>query len=305
MNALRFFSFFLCFFCVAKISFADEPLRHVYTPTDNPINFSLSGRFMGNADLEGYGGGYSVGEYATSLEWKKLSFTYTGRKYNWDNAYSLPFGNGASDPWETLHKLTLGIKFDGSFENSPKWGWFGGVTGISAFEDEMAGSLSAFVQGGLTYDLDGDWNTSFGVLGIFSQDDPLVLPFVRLNYRSPRDLGWSAIIGFPATYASYRFNDVVAVRAGANLSGGNYKLADDSSVVKGGYLEEQELTTGLYADITPQFLGAGGGGSLRISIGAEYTTLRELKFYDSDYNKLMENDVDDSFGGLLRVQYTF
>lgn len=281
-------------------SFASEALRQVYTSSKNPFNVATGGHHYAEADIDGSSGGYSVTEYSASFEWKWLGFSYTGREYDWDNVSALPFGNGADEPWETLHTLTLGANFDGSFNKT--WGWFAGATIKSSFEEEIDDSFSGIAQAGFIYQLADDWRVHLGIVGVVSQDDPKVLPFVGINYRSLKDLGWALSFGFPATYASYRFNEIIALRAGAAISANQYRLADNSTVAQKGYLEEEELTFGLYADITPKLFGIE---HLLLSIGAEYVTMRELTIYDSSYDKIREKDVDDTFGGFVRLQYTF
>ncbi len=299
IKRFSFLLFLFVFIGLASTSFASEPLRQVYIAGE-PINISVAGRYIGNADFEHDAGSYSVAEYAAAIEWHGFSFTYTGRQYSWDDLNKLKFGNGNDDPWGSLHNLSLGYNKRGSIND--KWGWFAGITGQSSFEEEMDKSFSAFGQAGFTYRFNDDWSTFFGVVGTVSNDDPMVYPFVGVNYRDPKALGLSASIGFPASYAGYRFNEVIAMRLGATMTGSSYRLADDSPVAKEGYLSEQDLTTGLYVDITPKLFEAG---EFAISLGLEYTTLREMEIYDKDYNKMMDIDVDDAFGGFIRLQYTF
>ncbi len=294
------FIFLLIVFMMPSISFADEPLRHVYTAPDNPINVSASGRYIGEADFDNSTGGFSVAEFATGLEWRWLNFSYTGRQYNWNNVNNLSFGNGKNDPWDTIHTLSMGVNFENMINS--RWGWFAGITGKSSFEQEMDNSLSAFGQVGLMYRFNNDWTTFFGLIGSVSYDDPTIFPFIRINYRSAKDIGLSANIGIPVSYISYRFNEIIALRAGGGITGNEYRLADDSSVSKKGYVKEEDVTAGIYADITPNFTGIE---HLRLSIGAEYTTLREINIYDKDYNKIQDIDIDNAMGGFVRLQYTF
>ncbi len=287
------------FMTYPSASFADEPLRQVYL-AGSPINLSVAGRYIGSSDVENGHGSYSVAEYAAAIEWQGLSLTYTGRKYSWDDVAALQFGNGSDEPWETLHNISIGYNKRGVFNDT--WGWFAGITGQASFEEEMDKSFSAFGQAGLSYLFSKDWRVHFGVVAMVSYDDPLVAPFIGANYRNPKELGLSASIGFPASYVNYRFNEAFALRLGALMSRNSYRLADDSSVAKEGYLSEQDVTTGLYADITPNLFDKG---DLSISLGLEYTMLREIEIHDSDYNSLSDTDVDDSFGGFVRLQYTF
>ncbi len=300
LKYLCFFCLFFLFMALAKTSFADEPLRHVYTAPDNPINVSASGRYVGNADFEDDAGGFSVAEFATSIEWRWFSFSYTGRQYNWENIHKLKFGNGKDDPWTTIHTLSLGLNFENMINQN--WGWFAGITGKSSFEQEMDNSFSAFGQAGLVYIFNEDWSTFFGIIGSVSYDDPTIFPFIRINYRSAKDLGFSASIGAPVSYINYRFNEIISLRAGGGMTGNEYKLADDSTVIKKGYIKEQDVTTGLYVDITPNFSNVE---HLNISVGAEYTFLREISIYDEDYDKIMDMDMDNALGGFIRLQYTF
>lgn len=280
----------------ASTASASEVLYQAYGPDTDPLNVTVNSRFIGNADMEHDRGSYSVSQYGAAIDYKWFSLTYNKADYHWSDVSSLAFGNGKDDPWDSLQTLSFGAKTDGRFNEN--LGWFVGGTVISGFEKDMEDSFSLFYRGGFTYRFNDEWSGSLGIMGLASELNPMVSPLVTINWRNPRDLGWSASIGVPATYAVYRFNDWAALRGSVAWERSQHRLADDSDVARKGYVQQEATTTGIYFDVTPI-------ERLSVTVGAEYLLGRKMELYDREKDKIDSMEVDDALAGVLRVKYTF
>lgn len=287
-------AFGLSFSLVGNAMADDSVLRYAYGADSDPLNITVNGRAVGDAEVGK--GSFGITEYGAGIEYKWFSMSYSRADYNWSDVGGLPFGNGSDDPWDSLQTLTFGAKADGSFTDT--LGWFAGGTVISGFEEDMDGSFSLFYRGGITYRFSDEWRASLGLMGIASQLNPMAAPVIGLDWRSPRDLGWSAGLGIPATFVNYRFNDWAALRGAARWDRSQHRLADDSPVSEKGYVQQSSVTTGVYLDLSPL-------ERLTVTVGAEYYLDREMKLYDEDRDEIDTWDVDNALGGVLRVRYSF
>ncbi len=102
----------------------------------------------------------------------------------------------------------------------------------------------------------------------------------------------------PRTRVQYRFNDLLAARVAAKWERDIYRLSNDSSVAKKGYVEESGYTGGAYLDITPL-------AGLKLTVGAELLFDRQLRLYDKGGDEFSKTDVDRSLGAVLRASYSF
>ena len=263
-----------------------------FAPCDGP-RFNVYTQGYGRADTDD-GGSYSKVESGVTVGYKWLTFSYTRTKYDWSDSKSVKFSDG--EPWDELNRLALDASFDGYVN---EWiSWFASGTLISAFEDQIWDSFSFVPRGGLKFTPAYDWSVRVGAAGFISPVRPIILPLVGVEWRNELDYGLSASVGFPATRVQYRFNDVVSTRLAARWSRDIYRLSNDSSVAKKGYVEESGYTGGAYLDITPL-------DRLKLTVGAEVLFDRELRLYDKGGDEFTKTDVDPSLGAVFRIGYSF
>ena len=261
--------------------------------------FRLQTFYTADADLDvnGDAGSFSVFGGQADLEFGWLTADYIYRRYEWSDAGRLPFGDGASDPWEELHKAATGISHDDMW--SEKWGYFFAAEVSTAFEEEMDDSFGTRAWGGFIYRMPA-WNLGFrlGALYDWNEVKSTVLPIVGIAWKNPGVQGFSAMIGIPLTAITYRFSERLALQAGMAFDSDTFRLADDSPVSPEGYLETQDIggeIALLYTLSETLRLRVAGGGFFD----------RSLTIYDPDGNNGEEYDIDPGAFGRVALSVAF
>lgn len=259
------------------------------------VRFSANTSAVARGDVDDRNGKYSVTHtnVTASYRWFTLSYRYS--HYEWSHPGRLPFGNG-SDPWESFQRIALDGRTSDYITEDLEW--FGGATVVSAFEDEMSRSFSLIGRAGLRYAFTPDFRVSAGAAGILSYAHPMALPLVGLEWRDEADYGFSGVLGYPGTALRYRFNDLLRVRAVNTWSRDVTRLANDSDVRRKGYVEESAYTAGAYLDVTPL-------AGLVATVGVEYIYDRRMSIYNKSGHRKGKYDVDDAFGGVFSLGYSF
>ena len=106
------------------------------------------------------------------------------------------------------------------------------------------------------------------------------------------------MVGYPRTHLSYRFSSKVSATLGAALDRVMYKLARDNAASPDGYVEAFDVYTGLYLRVTPR-------KDLDLVLGLRYYTGRELHLYDRDGRGHVQYELDDGWGGVVKLEYCF
>lgn len=293
-NILYFLVFSLC--CAVAAAHAEEP-------GDSPVSVRAQARYIGSADFKDTNGGAQVTSVrlglGLDLDVGEFSFSYTGDKYSWSDKQALPFGNGVDTPWDSLHKLSLGYEYNGDINND--WDYSVALTLNSAFEKEMGGSYGAALRGGFGYTFNDNWSARFGGRVFTNSVETSIMPYLGIHYENfaQDGSGMFMTLGAPSTEAGYAFSKSSTLRFAFELEGDTYRLKDNSSVARKGYLETSSMVTGLYYDWKPT-------DALSLSVGPEYHFGREMQIYNSDGDKIGNAHKQDSaIGGLLKVKYEF
>lgn len=290
MKRIALFLFF-CLALAATPSFADKG-------GDLTIEPKASIWYVGDADFEDGGSSSLFGEQISlGVEWFTLK--YEGRHYSWDDKSDLDFGNGSDDPWDSLHRLSLGAEHRGAI--SGKWGYFTGVSLTSAFEEEMEDSFGASVRGGISYTYSEHLNLMFGARFLKNHIRTAFMPFAGLMYKDfdRSGAGYFVTLGAPNTEVGYAFSKASKIRLAFSIDGRTYRLSDDSVVSSEGYVETSAMQLGLYYDWMPI-------KDLSISLGPEYHFNRSMKFYDDDGDRIGDEEDQDSAAGFrLKLGYKF
>lgn len=265
---------------------------------DLPFRLRVTGSHVAKADVGDGPGAVSLTSGGLDLSWKFLTLGYSQTRYDWKNVGSLSFGNGVDDPWDTLHRLSLGASYEGGL--SEDWFYHTGATITSSFEKEMSGSLGGIVRGGLGYVVSDKVKALFGVALMMNSIETNLMPTVGLSYDDiGRDgSGFTGFLGLPTTSGSYHFNSAHALRVSLEPNGRTARLADDSTVSRQGYMSTEGWQTGLYYDWNPS-------KALSFTAGPEYNFGRSLRTYNKDGDKLRKENISDAFGGMLRLRYRF
>jgi len=255
----------------------------------------LAGAVAG-ADVDDGGGSVAVSGAGATASWRWLSLSYGVATYHWDDVSRLPFGNGADDPWDSLHSLGLDLRHQDMVDES--WGYFVGGGLSAGWEEEMDDSGTIHIHAGVLRTLGPGLTLSLGAGAWAHKTGLRALPLLALDYGSEDDLGFSATLGAPQTWLRYRFDPAWLVRLGARMDGGTYRLADDSVVARKGYVSHSGVAAALMADWTPS-------PGLTLSVGPEWHFARSLDIYDEDGDKKDSYGVDAAPGLAARLSWAF
>ncbi len=288
---------YACIFIFLMIT--SLPVSVFAQPAGPDNRFRVQTFYTADADLDVSGdtGSFAVFGGQADLEFGWLTADYIYRGYEWRDVDRLPFGDGASDPWEALHKAAAGISHDDM--GSEKWGYFFAAEVSTAFEEEMDDSFGARGWGGFIYRMPA-WNLGFrmGALYDWNEVKSSVLPIIGIAWNNPGVQGFSAMVGIPLTAVTYRFSERWAIQAGMAFDSDTFRLADDSPVSPEGYLETRDIggeIALLYTLSETLRLRVAGGGFFD----------RSLTIYDPDGNNGEEYDIDPGAFGRVALSVAF
>jgi hypothetical protein len=233
-----------------------------------------------------------------------LDVEYMQNYYTWKKAGTLPFGNNAEKPWETLQSLTVSGMYGGDF--NPRWSYFALAKGSAAFEKELSDSyLSGGAGIGVTYT---SWEKLKLILGgIMAYDDleNLTLwPVAGFQWNQEAASGLSSSVIFPLeAQLNYQFSSSWGVTANGLIIDSTYRLADDIPVTPAGkkksFLDMEGYAVDLMLNYTPL-------KHVALSLGPYYAFGQKIAIRDQKRQRLYDKLVqDDAIGGKLTVAFTF
>lgn len=265
----------------------------------SPVSIKVTGGAVADADFTGSGGSAQVSTGQVRVKVGQFSLGYEGKKFAWSDVNRLNFGNGRDNPWGTLHRLRLGYEHEGAINSD--WFYSAEIVGTSSFEKEMSGSYGAALRGGFMYLISDNWAAEFGAQVFVNNVNSSLMPYLGIAYENfdADGAGYFLTLGAPSTEAGYAFSKRAKVRFSFDMEGMTYRLKDNSSVVKKGYLETSSMKIGLYYDWKPT-------QALSVSLGPEYHFEREMKLYKRNGHRTGPTIKQKSaFGGILQLGYTF
>ncbi|ACS81459.1 DUF6268 family outer membrane beta-barrel protein [Maridesulfovibrio salexigens] len=263
-----------------------------------PISVRVTGKYLSDADYKDSDGSSSIAGGQMRVNAGGFSFSYEGQHYSWDNVGQLNFGNGQDDPWNTLHRFSLGYSLNGAINEN--WFYGAGITGTSAFEEQMEDSFGGALRGHIGYFFNDNLKALIGLRAFANSIRVSAMPYFGVNYTdyAADGSGYFVNLGMPATEVGYSFDKVSTLRAAFNFDGKTYRLKDDSSVSDAGYIETSSMKFGVYYDYKPI-------KNCSISIGPEYVFARETKFFDKNGDKFGSEDQEAAFGAFFNLRYKF
>lgn len=279
--------------CCASTAFAD--IASLFTP----VTVRATGNYISSADYKDSDASSSVISGGIRLNAGGLSMSYEGKNYSWNKVNQLEFGNGQDNPWDALHRLTLGYALNGAINKS--WFYGAGITGTSAFEEEMSDSFGGAVRGHIGYIFNENWSAIIGARVFINSIRASAMPFIGITYAGydQDGAGFFLNLGAPSTEAGYAFSNYSKLRFHFSVDGKTYRLKDNSPVANAGYVELNSMVAGVYYDWKP-FKG------FSVSLGPEYYFSREMKTFDRHGDRFGGTIKQDAaFGGLLSLRYKF
>ncbi|WP_153306872.1 hypothetical protein [Desulfonatronum thioautotrophicum] len=272
-------------------------------PMDGPrAGIDLQGFHLFNAHLENDQGKVAVTQTRADASWSRFTLGWHSNWYSWQDNNALPFGDGLSAPWDSLHVLTLMANHRDSF--SPRWSYFIQGAIRSGFEKELSRSVGLAANAGLVYAWNPDWTVGIGgFIGVdptskfaFSSTFAMGGPFIQ--YRHPRAPGISGRLAFPQSELRYTGSPLWSTWLGLGVNSDTYRLADNSPVMPRGYLRERMTTAGLYVDVTPT-------PGMLLRLGPTYNFSRRMEFFDSSGGKRRSHELDTTLGVEAKISWSF
>ena len=278
----------------------DDPAeKTVEAKQGKDLRVSAFAQYKGYAEVGDSSGGFSSSRAGLSVTYWKFTAGYEHRRFFWHDVHRLPFGNGVEDPWQDFHSLYLVGNHFGVINE--RWSYFVGGGASSSFERE-AGPLSIYAMAGVGYGITPRLRVRLGAIVAYHPVQSILLPVIGLTYGGGRggrpEPGFSFSLGFPETAATYRFNQSVALKMTVLYQHGIYKLADDSSVQRGGYLEGRHVKAGLYLDYSPL-------ENVDISVGGGYDFLGYMWIYNDNGHLRGDWDIGRAPFGAFKATARF
>ncbi|WP_027366594.1 hypothetical protein [Desulfocurvibacter africanus] len=278
----------LCLLVLARTAAAEDQ----EPPQEPQWEITSSAAAYGHAEVKSDRGSMSMARTGVSLERSGLSLSYALVDHDFEDSDRLPFGNGRDEPWGLLHSVALAYHRLDHIQGI--YGWFGGFSLSSGFEQELDNSVSGDVWlGGMLF-LSPKWHVGLGAGYGASAVDSQVLPAFFLSYNRSAPEGVSFSLGFPATEVTYRFNQSWAVRMAAVLESGTYRLTDDNPTAPRGYYKTLDVGGRLGLSWTPLPM-------VETSLGADMLFYREFELFDSNEDRIDKYHLEDALGASAKV----
>ncbi len=127
----------------------------------------------------------------------------------------------------------------------------------------------------------------------------MLLPAGGVSYNLHAPSGPYFALGYPLTAVGYRLSPAWALNWGVlEFNRNYYRLAEDSTVRRGGYLETRDLVSSTWVAFTPR-------KGLKLEAGLRYLFNRELNTFDVNAENERGHDVDNAWGAFARLSLEF
>lgn len=243
---------------------------------------------------------YSLTGVGVELERCHWQLGVARQWFDWRHPTDFVEDTGGSDPWESFTRLQFGFAHSGVLSER----WTGEVlAGITCeFEEELDDSFAAYLGGYGVYQVNPHLLLMIGMFYSRHQEiqtDFDFVPILGMAWNPGATQGFSARLGLPVTRATWHFNENTRVVLDLNtLEGGVARLADDSPLRPGGYVERVSASLALRLETRI-------GDDLDLSAGIGHSLHRELKLYDSDGGNERSVDIERGMGFEISLSKSF
>ncbi len=334
----RSFAYSLLICVVVLSGVSSQVIAQPELPEGVPLmSLELSGEYLPEVSVIDTDASSSLMRAALNASFATLNFGYIRDDYQWDAPKSLPFGNGADDPWKMLQTLAFDGVYGGGLNE--KWAYFMYANGSMAFEDEIGSAyrvatigggaqyawyqnLQLFLGAGAMYDdmeeavFDGFEHLMPYPVGGFRWNQypnsglavSVILPQeAKLSYRAEDQTiaasiatNWS--LGLTANL-SYQLSQLIGIELNGEIGAGDtYRLADDSKVLA------QRTGTKYFSseyNVIEAAMTYQATPQFSLKAGPYYTFGRTLEIVDNCNERLADVDADDAIGGKFSIAFEF
>ena len=222
--------------------------------------------------------------------------TYTNWSFDWNDIDKLPFGNGVNTPIEEMHSVRLYATVP--YPINDRWFWLSQVSLNATFEKELDNSYGGGAFSFASYKIDEDHSIQMGAFANYHPVASIALPVMSYSYRARERDGFQLILGFPRAYTGYFINPKTLLRGGMIFSQSVIKLAKDSPIEQGGYMQLRDYmgNFGVAYEVNKNF---------KLETDILYSLSRQFILYDSAGVEQENYGIAPSFGFNLRLRYLF
>lgn len=275
-----------------------------------PITWYLSARgdLSTVAELSGSPGDVTISRVNTRLGADfpagqrgtfSLGYQYEVSGYSFDNASGLI--PGTSDPWDTVHRHSLGVRY--ARQANAEWSWVVGSTLTWAAEEggDLADGLTAAAFGAVRYALSESVTVGLGLQYLSRlEDSDLFLPFPSLDWRisdewrltTDREQGRGVGLGLV-----YTPTEQWTFSVGGGYEYREFRL-DESGPLPDGVVRDSSFPVSLTAAYTPN-----RNMSLAVEVGAALG--QTFRILDTTGAEISEPDVDPTLFLALQFGLSF
>ena len=291
MKYILILSFFLSLNLAAQESANKTGLQKMIQPK---TSYTIS--YIDEAGFDGYGGKVSVVKNRLSLNNKIAGISYTNWKFRWMDIAKLPFGDKIHTPLSQMHS----VKINGNLPYfiNDKWFMLTSVSVKSTFENEIQDSYSFGIFSFASYKLTNEHALTIGAFANYHPTSTFAMPAVSYSYRAREEDGFKFILGYPRTYVGYHLSNESLLRFGMIFSQSVIRLADDSIISKGGFVEAKDYMSNLGLSYRP---------SANFSFESDmiYSLKREFTLYTKEAHRIDSYSIKPSFGINFKLTYLF
>ena len=255
----------------------------------NAFYINATGSYDGKADLKDSNQDVEISSYRIFGGNEFLTLGYKKTEFDWsDGRYNL----------DSLNYLYADIHYGGAIAGN--FTYHAGIGLSSGFEDDcnLPENYSISPRIAFGYKFNQDWEGFAGVATQFNEVENKFLPIIGVKYRDDGALGFSGSIAYPATKATYRFSQFLALNATMLVHQELYQLSDSSNISREGYIFDESVGTSFGVSITPLKM-------LTIDAGLNTYFNHEYTVYDKNGNELRSIEVDPSAGAYVNVRAAF
>ena len=224
-----------------------------------------------------------------------VGFSYSRWEYDWERADTLPFYKGKI-PIESMQRAKLHANLP-VFINE-EWFMLNVVNVNATYEKEFNNAFGAGVLSFLSYKVDEQHAIQMGAFANYHPVKTLALPVLGYTYRLREKEGLSVLLGFPRAYVGYKLSPNLLFNAGMVYSQAVIRLADDSGIEEGGYVEAKDFQSniGLRYEWNEQ---------LELSGDLLYAFKRDFAIFDHQADEIESYSIEPSAGLMVKLKYRF
>ena len=251
--------------------------------------------YLSDAGFENFDASVKTSKQKMRINNDMFGFSYSRWEYDWERADTLPFYKGKT-PIESMQRVKLHANLP-VFINE-EWFMLNVVNVNATYEKEFNNAFGAGVLSFLSYKVDEQHAIQMGAFANYHPVKTLALPVLGYTYRLREKEGLSVLLGFPRAYVGYKLSPNLLFNAGMVYSQAVIRLADDSGIEEGGYIEAKDFQSniGLRYEWNEQ---------LELSGDLLYAFKRDFTIFDHQADEIESYSIEPSAGFMVKLKYRF